>query len=142
VAKIRRQLRNARQQEHGWYASLSDSNREVLRDLGRRLLEMAGEYLDKGSHRHGLLDEALEIGEQYGRILIEAGLPLPSAVNAYIGFRKTMDDTTRQTAVRESLPLDDALAAYGQVHALGDQVLLGISSVYEATPVMAGAENR
>jgi excisionase family DNA binding protein len=142
VAKIRRQLRNARQQEQGWYTSLSDANRDLLRDLGRRLIEMAGEYLDKGTHRPGLLDEALEVGEQYGRILIDAGLPLPSAVNAYIGFRKTMDETTRQTAVRESLPLDDALAAYGQVHALGDQVLLGLSSAYEALPVAAGAESR
>lgn len=140
VAKIRRQLRSARQQEHGWYASLSDNNRELLRDLGRRLIEMASEYLAKGSHHPGLLDEALEVGEQYGRVLIDAGLPLPSAVNAYIGFRKTMDETTRQTAIREALPLDDALVAYGQVHTLGDQVLLGLSSAYESTPSEAGRE--
>jgi excisionase family DNA binding protein len=137
VAKIRRQLQRARQQEHGWYATLSDESRQGLRDLGRRLIEMAGEYLDKRTRRSGLLDEALELGEAYGRILIDAGLPLPSAVGAYIGFRKTMDETTRHTAIRESLPLDDALAAYGQVHALGDQVLLGITAAYEAVPVSA-----
>jgi excisionase family DNA binding protein len=137
VAKIRRQLQRARQQEHGWYATLSDESRLGLRDLGRRLIEMAGEYLDKRTRRSGLLDEALELGEAYGRILIDAGLPLPSAVGAYIGFRKTMDETTRHTAIRESLPLDDALAAYGQVHALGDQVLLGITAAYEAAPVSA-----
>ncbi len=142
VAKIRRQLQRARQQEHGWYATLSDNNRELLRDLGRRLVEMAGEYLDKRTRRSGLLEEALEVGEQYGRILIDAGLPLPNAVNAYIGFRKTMDETTRQTAIREGMPLDDALAAYGQVHALGDQVLLGISAVYEGVLEVAGAEAR
>ena len=118
VAKIRRQLQRARQQEHGWYASLSDNNRELLRDLGRRLVEMAGDYLDKGSRRSGLLEEALEVGERYGRILIDAGLPLPNAVNAYIGFRKTMDETTRQTAIQEGMPLEEALAAYGHVHAL------------------------
>ena len=132
VAKIRRQLQRERQQEHGWYASLSDTNRNLLRDLGRRLIEMAGEYMDRRTRRSGLLEEAMDVGEQYGRILIDAGLPLPSAINAYIGFRKTMDDTTRQTAGREEMPLDDALAAYGQVHALGDQVLLGIASAYEA----------
>lgn len=142
VAKIRRQIQRARQQEDGWYMSLSASSRDVLRDLGRRLVEMAGEYIDKRTNRTGILDEALEVGEQYGRILIDAGLPLPSAVNAYIGFRKTMDETTRQTAVRESLPLDEALAAYGQVHALGDQVLLGMTAAYEAMPATAGATNR
>ena len=142
VAKIRRQLQRARQQEHGWYASLSDNNRELLRDLGRRLVEMAGDYLDKGSRRSGLLEEALEVGERYGRILIDAGLPLPNAVNAYIGFRKTMDETTRQTAIQEGMPLEEALAAYGHVHALGDQVLLGMSAVYEAMPAAVVAEAR
>jgi hypothetical protein len=64
---------------------------------------------------------------------MDAGLPLASAVGAYTGFRRTIDETTRQAAVRESLPLDEALAAIGQVHALGDQVLLGLAATYETT---------
>jgi excisionase family DNA binding protein len=132
AAKIRRQLQRARQQEQGWYMSLSDANRDRLRELGKRLLEMAGEYMDKRTRRTSLLDEALEVGGEYGRVLLDAGLPLPSAVGAYIGFRKTMDETTRQTALRESLPLEEALVASGQVHALGDQVLLGMTAAYEA----------
>lgn len=131
VAKIRRQLQRARQDDHGWYAHLSEDDRERLRDLGRRLVEMAGEYMEKGTHRSSLLDEALEIGGEYGRILLDARLPLPSAVGAYIGFRKTIDETTNQTALRESLPVDEALSASGQVHALGDQVLLGMTAAYE-----------
>jgi excisionase family DNA binding protein len=137
VPRIRRQLQRARQQEHGWYASLSEANRLRLRDLGRRLLEMAGEYLDKRTRRSGLLDEAAEIGGAYGGVLIDAGLPLASAVGAYIGFRKTMDETTRQTAERESLPVEEALEAIGQVHTLGDQVLLGIASAYETAARIA-----
>ena len=82
------------------------------------------------------------MGEQYGRILIDAGLPLPNAINAYIGFRKTMDETTRETALREGIPQEEALAAYGQVHALGDQVLLGIASAYERVPAAIGAAPR
>jgi excisionase family DNA binding protein len=132
VAKIRRQLQRARQHGDAWYASLSEDNRQQLRDLGRRLVEIVGEYLDKRSHRSALLDEALEIGGAYGRVLIDAGLPLPSAVGAYIGFRKTMDETTRLAATKESLPVDEALAACGQVHVLGDEVLLGIAAAYEA----------
>jgi excisionase family DNA binding protein len=132
TARIRRQLQRARQQDQGWYASLSEGNRAELRDLGRRLIEMVGEYLDKRTRRAGLLDEALEIGGRYGRVLIEAGLPLASAVGAYTGFRRTIDETTRQSAVREALPLDEALSAIGQVHALGDQVLLGLAAAYES----------
>jgi excisionase family DNA binding protein len=132
VAKIRRQLQRVRQHGDSWYASLSESDRQRLRDLGRRLVEIVGEYLDKRSHRSALLDEALEIGGSYGRVLIDAGLPLPSAIGAYIGFRKTMDETTRLAAKRESLPTEEALEACGQVHVLGDEVLLGIAAAYEA----------
>src|SRR5512145_1574143 len=51
VVRIRRQLQRARQQENGWYGSLSEDNRQQLRDLGRRLIELVGEYLDKKSRR-------------------------------------------------------------------------------------------
>jgi excisionase family DNA binding protein len=134
AAKIRRHLQRARQQGDLWYASLSDANRERLRDLGRRLLEMVGEYLEKPTlqHRNSLQDEALEIGGSYGRVLIEAGLPLASAVGAYVVFRKTIDETTRQTTLREALPIEQAMETCGQVQVLGDQVLLGIAAAYEA----------
>ena len=131
VAKIRRQLQRARQDDHGWYGHLSEENRQRLRDLGRRLVEMASEYMDQRTRRSSLLDEALEMGGEYGRILIDSGLPLPSAVGAYIGFRKAIDETTNQTALREAMPVEEALAASGQVHALGDQVLLGMTAAYE-----------
>ena len=132
LVRIRRQLQSAREQEDGWYASLSDSNRRQLRELGRGLIDMVGQYLDKSSRRADLLEEALDVGSAYGRILMDAGLPLPSAIGAYIGFRKTIDETTRQTAERESLPTEQALDACGQVHSLGDQVLIGISAAYQA----------
>ena len=44
VVRIRRQLQSAREQEDGWYASLSDTNRRQLRELGRRLINMVGQY--------------------------------------------------------------------------------------------------
>lgn len=134
VARIRRQLQRARQQEDGWYATLSTGNRDRLRDLGRRLIEMVGEYITKRGRRGHLLDEALELGHSYGSILIESGLPLPGAISAYIGFRKTMDETTRQAAIHEKLPMEEALETCGQVQMLGDQVLRGLVAAYEDTP--------
>ncbi len=131
IARIKRQLTRARRSEGGWYGQLSDAERQRLREIGRRLLEMVGEYLDKRHRRPGLLEEAREIGGSYGEVLIEAGLPLFNAIEAYIGFRKTIDETTRQSATREALPAEEALEVYGQVHILGDQVLMGIAAAYE-----------
>jgi len=131
-ARIRQELKRAKERPGGWYTSLSSNDMQRFRDLGRRLVEMVGEYMDKRTRRPELLEEAHDIGVAYGRILIGAGLPLPSAVEAYIGFRKTIDETTHQASTRESLPTTDALDVCGQVHALGDQVLLGIAAAYEA----------
>jgi excisionase family DNA binding protein len=136
-AKIRSELRRARQQEGGWYASVTDADREKLRDLGRRLVTMVSAYITRRHSNPGLFGEARDVGRQYGRILSDAGMPLPNAVEAYIGFRKQIDETTRQAASRNALPIEDALDACGQVHALGDQVLLGIAAAYESS-VLAG----
>jgi excisionase family DNA binding protein len=138
-ARIRQELRKVREKEDSWYNLLSDADRQHFRDLGRRLVEMTGEYMHKRTREPGFLDEAHDIGIEYGRILIGAGQGLPSAVEAYIGFRKTMDETTRQASTRESLPMEEALDACGQVHALGDQVLLGIAAAYEKLATTAGA---
>ena len=92
------------------------------------------------ARKPGLLDEARQIGLSYGHILIEAGLPLPGAVEAYIGFRKTIDETTRQASMREALPVEEALDACGQVHSLGDQVLIGIAAAYEDDMIAATAQ--
>jgi excisionase family DNA binding protein len=131
IAKIRRQLQRARQEPGGWYASLSETDRQQLREQGRRLIGMAGAYFSKKAPRAGLLAEARAVGLSYGQILARAGLPLPNAVEAYIGFRKTMDETSRQASSREGMSTEEALAAFGQVHTLGDQVLLGIAAAYE-----------
>jgi excisionase family DNA binding protein len=131
LARIRRQLQRARQDPGGWYTALSEADRLQLRTQGRRLVEMVGAYFDRRTRRAGMLEEARAIGVSYGRILLQAGLPLPNAVGVYIGFRKTIDETSRQASEREGLSTEEALTACGQVHALGDQVLLGIAAAYE-----------
>jgi excisionase family DNA binding protein len=131
-ARIRSELRRARQQEGGWYGHVTEDDRNRLRDLGRRLVAMVSDYATRRRSNPAMFSEAREVGREYGRILSHSGMPLPHAVEAYLGFRKQMDETTRQAASRDSLPIDEALDACGHVHALGDQVLLGIAAAYES----------
>ena len=138
TARIRRQLHRARLQEGSWYAGLSEADRLKLRDLGRHLIELVGEYLAKRTRRATLMEDARRLGENYGHLLSAAGLSLPAAVEAYIGFCKTLDDTIHQGSLWKSLSQEEALTACGQVHALADQVLLGIAASY-ATAVPAAS---
>jgi hypothetical protein len=71
------------------------------------------------------------LGHDYGRELASSGLPLPQAVEAFIFFRRSLDDATKQATQRNGLSAADALAAYEQVTALADQVLIGLTESYE-----------
>ena len=76
-----------------------------------RLAVLAAEYLDRRTRRAELLEEARELGHQYGRELAALGLPLSQAVEAFIFFRRSLDDTTRQSSERNGLSAVDALRA-------------------------------
>ena len=111
AARIRRQLQRARQQEQGWYASLSDEQ-----PLSSCATSAAGwsrwsaSTSTSARAAPAFWTRRWTSAARYGRIFTRRAAAA-SAVGAYIGFRRTIDETTRQTAVRESMPMEEALAA-------------------------------
>jgi len=131
VTHIRRQLHTRPAREAPWNATVDESQRDRLRPLGRKLAALAAQYLGRRTRRAGLLEEARELGHEYGRELAASGLPLAQAVEAFIFFRRSLDDATKQATQRQGLSAGDALTAYEQVTALADQVLIGLTEAYE-----------
>jgi DNA-binding transcriptional MerR regulator len=131
VNRIRRQLHKRSGEEASWYASVDETTRERLRELGRRLSRMAGDYLGRRSRRTGTLEGARELGCEYGQQLAASRLPLTEAVREFIFFRRNLDDTTRAESQRKGLSAGDALAVGQQVTSFADQVLLGLIEAYE-----------
>ncbi len=131
ISRIRRQLHRRPAQEAPWYATVSDSGRERLRSLGRRLAALAADYLGKRTHRAGLLEDARALGQEYGRELAASRVPLPQAVEAFIFFRRNLDDATKQAGQRQGATAADAVDAREQVLGLADQVLIGLAEAYE-----------
>lgn len=136
VTRIRRQLNRPPAQQPAWYSTVDEESRKRLRPLGRRLAALAADYLGRKTKRAGLLDDARELGQEYGRELATSGLPLAQAVEAFIFFRRSLDDATKQASQRHSLSATDALSACEQVTSLADQVLVGLTQAYEQ--VVAG----
>ena len=139
VTRIRRQLNRPTAREASWN-TVDEESRERLRPLGRKLAALAADYLGRKTRRAGLLDDARQLGHEYGRELAASGLPLAQAVEAFIFFRRSLDDATKQASQRHGLSAGDALGACGQVTALADQVLVGLTQAYEAGP--AGRASR
>lgn len=141
LTRIRRRLQRGKGQTAPWYARLPEEERERLRPLGRRLIALVSEYLTKGSRRSRLLEEAREIGHEYGRELAADGLSLRDAVGAFTFFRKGMDDSVIELAQRSNLSAEDAVEVWELLSGLADQVLLAITEAYtEGVPT--GSERR
>jgi excisionase family DNA binding protein len=131
VTRIRRQLHTRPARDAQWYATVDEPSRDRLRPLGRKLAALAADYLRRRARRAGLLEDARELGHEYGRELASSGLPLAQAVEAFIFFRRSLDDSTKQATQRHGLSAADALSAYEQITALADQVLIGLTEAYE-----------
>jgi hypothetical protein len=132
VSRIRRQLHSRPAREASWYANVDEASRERMRPLGRKLAALAAEYLGKRSRRRaGLLETARALGREYGHELATSGVPLAHAVEAFIFFRRSLDDATKQASQKQALSAGDALTACQQVTALADQVLVGLTEAYD-----------
>ncbi len=131
VSRIRRQL-HSRDGEPDWYRETGEDERDALRPLGRRLVQIVDDYLARRGDRPGLEREVTEIGAAYGEELLRRGMPLAQAVQAFTFFRRALDQTAKQLAARNRMTADEAASAREQIALLADRVLLSLTSVYDA----------
>ena len=130
VSQIRRKL-NAGRSETGWYQEIEQSERDALRPLGRRLVELVGEYISAERPRSEIETEVDEIGRHYGELLVERGTPLRRAMEAFTFFRRSLDETAKHMAERNRMDAGQAAEARERIGGLADRVLLGVSAAYD-----------
>jgi excisionase family DNA binding protein len=130
--------RRIRQQLHGraganadWYTSVDESQREKLRPLGRRLMALVADYVAKRGRRASLLEEARETGAEYGAELAKSGMSLSQATRAFTFFRRSLDQSTKQSLAKAGTPPTESIEICEQVMSLADEVLMGIAAAYE-----------
>ncbi len=129
TSRIRRQLHSGSADE--WYGEIEQAQRDALRPLGRRLVEIVDDYISRRGRRPELEEEVSGIGEQYGQELRRRGMPLAQAVQAFTFFRKSLDETAKQLSERNRLTSEDAAKAREAIAGLADRVLIGLTSVYD-----------
>lgn len=129
TSRIRRQLHSGTADE--WYGEIEQAERDTLRPLGRRLVEIVDEYISRRGNRADLEEEVATIGERYGSELRHRGMPLGQAVQAFTFFRKSLDETAKQLSERNRLTPEEAETAREAIAGLADRVLIGLASVYD-----------
>lgn len=130
VSRVQRQLHSGTP-EAGWYRTLEADQRDLLRPLGRRLVEIADDYIARRGHRGDLEEEVGAIGAEYGRQLRGRDMPLRQAMQAFTFFRKSLDETAKQLAERKRMSADEAARAREEIAVLADRVLLGVTTAYD-----------
>lgn len=129
LSRIRRRLQ--RGGAAAWSAGISEEERERLRPLGRRLVGLVSEYMTKGARRSQLVDEARDIGHEYGRELARDHLTVRDAVEAFTFFRKGLDESAMELSQKNDLRTDEAVEVWELLSGLADQVLLAIAETFE-----------
>ena len=129
TSRIRRQLHSGSADE--WYGDIAQAERDALRPLGRRLVEIVDDYISRRGRRSDLEEEVSGIGEQYGSELRRRGMPLAQAVQAFTFFRKSLDETAKQLSQRNRLTAENAANAREAIAGLADRVLIGLIAVYD-----------
>ncbi len=130
VSRIRRQLHSGKP-EANWYREIDQDERDALRPLGRRLVEIVDDYLARRSRRAELEEEVAAIGQAYGRELLRRQMPLTQATQAFTFFRRSLDETAKQLAERNRMTAEESAMAREQIAGLADRVLLGLIEAYE-----------
>jgi excisionase family DNA binding protein len=129
--RIRQQLHRKPGSSADWYTSVDEVQREKLRPLGRRLMQLVADYVAKRGRRTSLLEEARLTGAEYGAELARAGMTLTQAMEAFTFFRRSLDQSAKQALAKAGTAPHEASEVSEQIMALADEVLLGIAGAYE-----------
>jgi len=131
VRSIRRKF-HAGRKDSDWLGTLAASERDALRPLGRRLVELVGDYISRRQPQAAIEAEVDAIGSSYGALLVERGTPLLRAMEAFTFFRRSLDETAKNLAERNQMDPEQAARAREQIGGLADRVLLGVTAAYDA----------
>jgi excisionase family DNA binding protein len=135
VSRIRRRLQQGKRHPAAWYSTVDEASRMRLRPLGRRLVALATDCLERRLRGNRLMDEARAIGREYGFELANGGLALRDAMEAFTFFRHSLDESAQQIAQHANLSVEEAASAWEQVVGLADLVLIEMVDAFETQRV-------
>lgn len=115
-----------------WYAEMSDTSRETLRNRGRAVLEALRQYLGQGAPDE-LLSDAIRLGQEYAAILDGDNLTLPQAVRGFFYFSDFVTNSVLTwTEITPPRSATEWATLLRQVNTFTNTMLLSIIEFYEA----------
>jgi excisionase family DNA binding protein len=114
-----------------WFADMTDDHRARHRQLGRQLMGLTLQYISSEDGNGHLLEQAREVGYEYGRISQEVGLPMTDALQAAIYFRDELIEVALQLPGSTQIRPEDNLRLMRRINRLLNVVHLAVAETYE-----------
>lgn len=135
MARVKRRLHPRGRGAHGMAGmeGLSPDSLDRLRLLGRQVVDLFARYISGDTRKERVTEDVRSIGREYGRTLVGEKMGLTTAVTTFNALRRTLEETASQIASEAGLSTDEAVEAIENILELGDVMLEGMASVYEAT---------
>jgi excisionase family DNA binding protein len=129
LTRTRRALAEPAPEE--WFAGMTDDHRARHRQLGRQLMGLTLQYISSEEGNGHLLEQAQDVGYEYGKISIEVGLPLTDALQAAIYFRDELIEVALQLPGSTQIRPEDNLRLMRRINRLLNVVHLAVAEMYE-----------
>ena len=114
-----------------WFADMTEDHRARHRRLGRQLMGLTLQYISSEDGNGHLLEQARELGYEYGRISQEVGLPMTDALQAAIYFRDELIEVALQLPGSTQIRPEDNLRLMRRINRLLNVVHLAVAETYE-----------
>lgn len=115
-----------------WLSVIDDKTRERNRLLGQQLMALTLQYISNGEDNH-LIDEARNIGHEYGRNCQLINMPLTDALQASIFFRDTMIETALTLPENVNIRPEANMRLVRRINTILNTVHLAVAEVYDAS---------
>jgi excisionase family DNA binding protein len=107
--------------------------RERKRQMGRRLMGILVQFLSRRNAEESLLQEARQLGREYGQDMASEGMRLPDAVLTFMLFRDSILETIFQLPDTSGLDRDESLRMFNRLSGFMNQVLAAMMEAHEAS---------
>ena len=118
-------------QDQPWLTNHDEQSRERHRIIGRRIVGLTLQYISDVDGNDSILEEAQQIGEEYGRLAVKSKRPLTDALQATIFFRDMLVETALQLPDSVHLKPKSNLRLMKRINELLNTIHLAIAAAYE-----------
>jgi len=120
-----------RQSSTGWMMAINEDSRLQYRELGQKLMGMVLQFISGNGDDEHMLTEAAKVGQKYGRLGHDEGVPLTDALSASLFFRDKLIEAALHLPESTHTRPEENIRLMQRINTLVNQVHLAVASAYD-----------